>query len=86
MNRTMRKANIDLRMQRDEFTDEYRVAVLIDGRFQEGPTYYTDDFEDCKGTRNMLRSSYEGHGHTVDTKDTVHRIDFEAWGKRYGAI
>lgn len=79
----MRQANIDLKMQRDKYTDEYRVAVLIDGKLYEPATYYTDDFEDCKGTRNALARGYRAHGHLVDTQDKMSRVDFETWGKRH---
>lgn len=78
--------NIELRMQQDKHTDEYRVAVLVNGRLNEAMTYYTDDLDDAKGTLNLMVEVFKRDGvfrdtkiNTVDVLERVSRIDFETW-------
>lgn len=53
---------------------EYRVAVMVNGQFQEAPSYYADSLEDAKGTRLcMAREFTKKHGVIPTLTKTIQR-------------
>lgn len=69
--------DVTLRIQKN-YDGEYRVAVFINGKFQEGPTYYTDDLDDAQGTMRLMGEAYLDQGCTaVHTFPTPRRKDWD---------
>lgn len=49
----------------DRTIPEYRVEVRIDGKYDDGPSYYTGDSTDAWETLFQMAREYDARGHNV---------------------
>lgn len=74
---------IELRLQQDVYNDQYRVAVVENGFYEEAPSYYTPSQDDAALTLDSMKREFEGHGHLVRTFPCCVRLDWEAWEEQH---
>lgn len=65
-----RNVSVRLRIQKNKDDGEYRVAVFIDGKYQEGPTYYAMNKEDAEESIEWMGREFE-NGTYVDACGAV---------------
>lgn len=66
---------VTLEIQRDLSWDEFRVAVYLDGIYQEGPTAYCGpDLQDARVGMECMQAAYQKAGHKVTVKGQVRRV------------
>lgn len=65
---------IHLRTQYHRYYEEYRVAVYVNGEFDDNPTAYCDDCkEDALHTMDDMAARYAMRGHAVTTSRSIRR-------------
>lgn len=66
---------VRLSLKRKPSTDEWKVNVFINGKYDEDATYYTDDKEDAKDTMKAMKEHYDSF---PDTFRVANNIEEEA--------
>ncbi len=71
-------SKISLCVGYDRSLPEYRVEVRVDGKYNDGPSYYTTDETDAWETLFCMAREFEGKGHTVLVDSKIKRRTFTA--------
>ena len=58
--------SVKLKIKRLPETDEWRVEWWEDGMYDEDKTYYTDDYEDARGTMRLIAEQAHREGYQVE--------------------
>jgi len=69
--------NILLSIKWDPEWQEFSVPYYEDGKYKEGPTYYTDDLQDAKATLAYTVAAHRREGGNVSVRENKHTRGWE---------